>query len=94
MTTTTKKKKFETAAQVPTKKIDREFNQRQERNVRVSNAQTRLYILLYTYKVGANAHVITRLKRQIAKKNHIKGRAGGPGEECIHVQVGTFFLFC
>jgi hypothetical protein len=60
-----------------------------KRNVRVSNAQTRLYILLYTYKVGANAHVITRLKRQIAKKNHIK--RGWGAEECIHVQVGTFF---
>jgi hypothetical protein len=62
-----------------------------KRNVRVSNAQTRLYILLYTYKVGANAHVITRLKRQIAKKNHIK--RGWGAEECIHVQVGTFFFF-
>lgn len=89
----TMKKEVETMAE--TKKKEK-FNQKKRdgREVRVSNAQTRLYILLYTYKVGANAHVITRLKRQIAKKNHMKrgGEGSFEGEECIHVQVATFFL--
>jgi hypothetical protein len=61
-----------------------------KRNVRVSNAQTRLYILLYTYKVGANAHVITRLKRQIAKKNHIK--RGWGRRSASMCKSGLFFV--